>query len=392
MNKIKRIVVAASAVLMALMPLATRAADAVQIESVLQVGNVTTNADYAKSTNAKPDDVVKFEVTYHNREASDSGKVAQNVKVKVDMPTAPGKVQTVTSTVAADNSNTVVDTATVNLTLDNARLEYVPGSAKWRHNTGTNEAPNWVTEDLGTRGDQVLAGGLVLENEKPCFNFAATVTFLARVRVSTVSIVKQVRVFDNSKAHNAQPNKFVVENNAKAGDTLEYVLIIKNEGNTVLKGVQVGDNLPPYLTYVSGSTLLVNSLTGSTTKTLADGITTGGITIDEMNPGSSQYVYFKAKLADSIPCGDHHLKNVGLVRATDTNQIFNVAFTNVNTVCATTVVPPVTPPTTVTPTPTPLPATGAEGATAGMVGSGALGYAVYAYRRSKRALIEAIKR
>jgi hypothetical protein len=52
------------------------------------------------------------------------------------------------------------------------------------------------------------------------------------------------------------------------------------------------------------------------------------------------------------------------------------------------VTPSVTPSVTPTVTPTALPQTGPEGALAGMAGTGALGYGVMAYRRSKQALAD----
>jgi hypothetical protein len=193
MKIFKRIAAALATVALAVLPLATsRAAEQVAMESRVNVANVTSgDTQYQKSVNAKTDDVVKVELWYHNKENADSGKVANNVKVKIDLPTAQGKTQTITSTVSADNASATTDNAVVNATLANANLEYVPGSAMWRHNTGTNEAPNWVTQPIS---DNVVKGGVTLGNENPCFNFEATVTILARVKASAVSVTKQVRV------------------------------------------------------------------------------------------------------------------------------------------------------------------------------------------------------
>ena len=167
-----------------LVPVASaQAANTVAIEGRVAVANVTAgDTTYNKSVSATTDQVVKVQVWYHNREDANSGKVANNLKVKLDMPTAAGKSQVVKGTISSDNSNVVADQATV--TLDNAAstLEFIPGSAQWRHNKGTNDVPNWVTEDLGERGNQLVNGGLVLENAQPCFNFEANVTVMARVK------------------------------------------------------------------------------------------------------------------------------------------------------------------------------------------------------------------
>jgi uncharacterized repeat protein (TIGR01451 family) len=387
MNITKKLAMGLVALVATVMPFAATAAETVRIESEVRVANVTggVTPNYQKSATAKVDDIVRVQVWYHNQEEADSGKVAENVNVKINVPTTPGKVQTVTSTVKAANSNSVTDTATVNLSLENAYMEFIPGSVKLRHNVGTNAAPNYVTQTISDAAVTSANGAVVETALQPCFNFESTVTAEFRVKAPVVSIVKQVKV-------DAPGNTFVVENTAKPGETLKYVLIVKNESNTVLTEVQVGDNLPPHLTYVPGSTLLINSNTGTAGKALGDGITTGGITIDNMNPGSTQYVYFKAVISKDIPAGNHRLRNVGIVRAKGTNQIFNVAHTNVN-------VTPVIPPTP-TPTPQPpctncgggqLPKTGMGDAAGAALGTSALGYAVHSYRRSKKAVIDAVK-
>lgn len=374
----KKLLTAVGALLVAAMPLASVvAAPTVAIESEVRVANVTggVTPNYQKATSAKVDDIVRVQVWFHNKEDENSGKTAQNLRVKINVPTTPGKVQTVSSHVQADNSNAVNDNATVNLSLDNATLEFIPGTVMWRHNVGTNANVNYQTQKVSDAVVTDPNGAVVDQNMQPCFNYEATVTAEFRVKAPVVSIQKMVKV-DGQK-------DFVTENSANAGDTLKYVLVVKNESNTVLKEVQVGDNLPPYMTYVKGSTLLINSNTGTTGKVLGDGITTGGITIDNMNPGSTQYVYFKTVLDKTLPCGNNRLRNVGIVRAQGTNQIFNVAFTNVTGSGCGNVTPPPS---------TPLPQTGAEGAAAGVLGTGALGYSLSAWIRSKKSLLDALKR
>ncbi len=161
----------------------------VSIEGTMGVANKTAgDTKYVKSVNAKYNDVVKVEVYYHNRELPDSGKIAQNVRVKVNIPSTAGKTQTQTATIKGDNTNTVTAQTTVNLDRADAYLQYLPGSAVWRHNTGTNDKPNWV--DTVVSDNIVTSGtGVVLEDEKPCYNYSATVTVLARVMVPGVNVL-----------------------------------------------------------------------------------------------------------------------------------------------------------------------------------------------------------
>jgi uncharacterized repeat protein (TIGR01451 family) len=383
MYKLKNLAIGLVTATVAAMPFVAMAAETVRIESQLSVANVTAgDTQYKDSVGAKVDEVVKVQVYYHNKEADNSGKVANNLRAKINIPNAPGKVQTLSSTVSADNSNTVNDTATINLSSDKAYLEYIPGSAEWRHNAGTNDNVNYVTEKIS---DAVVTSGtgLVLENAKPCFNFEAYVTILVRVKASGVSIVKQVR--------KAGETSWSTANTAKPGDTLEYMITFENKGNTTLKNVIVGDNMPAFVTYVPGSTKLKNSANPNGVNITNDNITKGGIDVGNYTPGANGHVLFQAKIDSNLKCGKYVLKNVGVVRPEGMNEFENYANTTVDIVCAQTP-PPVTPPVT-PPAPQPeLPQTGMEGAALAATGTGAIGYAVRRYRLSKRSLIEALKR
>ncbi len=369
------------------MPAVSAAAGQVAIEARTAVANQTAgDTTYKKSVSAKTDEVVKVQIWYHNKEEANSNKVAENLKVKIDLPTAAGKAQVVKGTVSSDNSNTVVDTANVNLALDQSQLEYIPGSAQWRHNTGTNEAPNWVTDKIS---DQVVNGGIVLGNEKPCFNFEANVTVLARVKTPAVSVTKQVRVLGQKD--------WVTQNTAKAGDTLEYLISFKNEGNTTLNNVIIADNMPANVTYVPGTTMLKNAANPNGIKINSDNVTTGGVNVGNYTAGSNGFVWFQAKINNNLPAGDYTFKNVAVVKPQGMGEYFNTAQTKVTVAGKTTPTPtpttPVKPTPTVTPTPeTPsLPQTGVEAGVAGLMGTGGLTYAGYFYRKSRKGLKDALK-
>lgn len=379
--------VLAAAALVAV-PAVAGAAGQVALEGRTAVANQTAGATtYTKSTNAKTDEVVKVQIWYHNKEEANSNKVANNLKVKIDLPTQPGKAQTVKGTISADNANTVTDTANVNLALDQSRLEYIPGSAQWRHNKGTNEQPNWVTEKIS---DQVVGTGIVLENAKPCFNYEANVTILARVKTPAVSITKQVRVLGEKE--------WKTENTAKAGDTLEYLISYKNEGNTTLNQVIIADNMPANVTYVPGTTMIKNASNPTGTKVNSDNITKGGINVGNYTPGSNGFVWFQAKIDSNLKPGNYTFKNVGIVRPEGMGEYFNAAKTNV-TVAGKPTPTPTTPPVSPTPTPTTpvvpgqptLPETGIEAGVAGLLGTGGLTYAGYFYRKSRKGLSAALK-
>lgn len=319
----KRLVAATAITMAIILPVSATAAD-IRLEGSMGVANVTAgDTQYKDAVNASYDQVVKVQVYYHNREAADSGKVANNLRVKIAMPTTPGQSQVIRGTISADNANTIQDQVNVNLDRPDAYLEYIPGSAVWKHNKGTNENVQIVEEKISD--DVVLgANGAVIENAKPCFNFDATITVLARVRVPGVQVTKQVRVKGQTT--------WTTNNTAKPGETLEYQIAYKNVGNSAHKNVLIRDNLPPKLQYVAGSTKLKND---AGIKNVVDGVTTSGIVVGNYNPGAAAYVLFEVKVpgVDQLACGDTQFRNVGIVRPEGMNEFYNTATTTVTRVC-----------------------------------------------------------
>jgi uncharacterized repeat protein (TIGR01451 family) len=373
MNIIKRMALTIATVATVLSPIAAKADGQIQLQSALLVANVTNGAtpNYQASTSAKVDEVVRAQVAFMNNEAADSGKNASNVMVKVNIPTAAGATQTVTSAVSADNATAVNGSATVNLSLASASLQYIPGSAAVRYNAGTNANPNFVTKAIG---DSVVTNGYNFGTLQPCSNFEATVTVEMRVIASAVTITKQVRVKGQTQ--------WSTSNTANPGDTLQYLITVKNAGNTTLNDVVVGDNMPGYVKYVNGTTQLKSTLYPNGI-TINDNITTGGVNVGNYVPGSTFYIMYEAKIDANMAPGTYSLKNTAIVQPKGMNQYFNVA--------TTTVTVPGTPNTSNTPSNPSLPQTGAEGAVAGVAGTGALGYALTYYRRSRKAVVDALK-
>lgn len=312
------------------LPVASIAATDVKLEGSLGVANVTAgDTKYSQSVNATYDQVVKLQVYYHNTELPDSGKVADNVRVKINIPSAAGQTQNVSATIKGDNTNTINSAVTVNLDRSDAYLQYIPGSAVWKYNSGSRENPTYTEKSVS---DEIVYGGsgLVLEDEKPCYEYASTVTVLARVMVPGVTIDKTVRVLDSGA-------KFGVSNTANPGDTLEYRIAYQNTGNTVQNKVVIRDSLPTGLTLVPGTTQLANAANGGQYVTYnSDNITNGGIVIGNYGAGANAYIKFQVKIpsANALSCGVTEYRNVGVVHPEGMNEYFNTALTTVNKECA----------------------------------------------------------
>lgn len=385
--------VAVMAVATIVSPMAVFATQTVSIEGDVKVANVTAgDTTYSDSVNASVDQVVKVQVWYHNRENFGSEKLAKNLKVGINIPTAPGKSQTVTATVSSDTSNTVTETAKVNLSLDNAYLEYIPGSAKWRSNQGIvvssdkckNNDPNqgYVTTAIS---DAVVTGGVVVGDLKPCFAYESTVTVLARVKASEIKVNKYVSESDGDR--DVKNNKWVTKNSVKPSTKLDYMIRFENKGNTTLKNVIVGDNLPDYMEYIPGSTYIYNTNNPGGMAANTDNVYKGGINVGSYAPGSTGYVVFSVKVNDKnkfAQCGVYTLKNVGVVRPEGMNEFYNTAVTDVTLVCAQGQTPrtPETPASTEAPAE--IPSTGPADMFGAALGASSLTGASYYWLRSRR--------
>ncbi len=321
---------------------AVTAANSNLMEGYTRSLNVTRGeTQYQQTTNASDDEVVQVQVWLHNRENPD-GERANNTTVMISVPqNQPGEKQNITGTITSDNFNTVTDVTTVVLDNPESSIEYIPGTAKYRYNKGAAEGdkscetgfevPPAHCYEIVQISDNVIGGGVNLDTIRKtplrgCNAHHETVTIQVRVRTPKpgIKIDKQVRV--------KGATEWKVSNTAKPGDTVEYLLAYQNAGNTTHNEVLIRDNLPPVVTYVPGSTKLINS---AGTKSVADGVTTTGIIVGNYVSGAGAYVMFEAKMptADELDCGVTEFRNVGVARPKDMNEFYNTAITKVEKKC-----------------------------------------------------------
>ena len=302
-------------------PLHSIAAADVLLEGSIGVANQTTGeTTYQESTNAKYDEVVKFQVFYHNRELPDSGRVAKNFKVKVDMPSQAGTNQVVKVTMGGDNTNTITDTAIVNLDRPDAHLEFIPGSVYWSHNIGTRTNVNDVTQNIP---DSTILDGSVLEAElQPCHEFEATVTFMARVKIPSIGITKKVR---KAGTNDATTTDLAVA----PGTRLEYGITAKNLSNETLTNVYLRDPLPKGLTFVPGTAKKYYGTYDGTVMTAdeANAFFNGRKNIGSLDPGAQAFITFEATVgsAEQLACGVNIMKNIAVVDTDQTGEYNNFA-------------------------------------------------------------------
>ncbi|MEI6266840.1 MAG: DUF11 domain-containing protein, partial [bacterium] len=301
------------------------AAPTVPLESKVQVANVTSGDNaWHDSVNASYDEVVKVSVWIHNPNPIGSGLYASNVNVKINIPNNLATTHAVNSTAGGDNTAVITDVANVTTPVT-SKLIFIPGTATRRYNSGNDTNVNFVTVAIP---DSIMSSGYTVPRLNPCWNYEEYYTVQARVVVDAVSITKQVRT--------AGQTTWLTDSIANPGDTLEYQITTKNNGNENLTNVIVWDSLPSGITYVPGSTKIRNG-TYPNGSSLPDGITSGGINIGTYAPSAVAYVLFQAKVLTSLAnnaCGNVTYSNVGNVRSDQMNPFNASARTVVNFPCA----------------------------------------------------------
>jgi uncharacterized repeat protein (TIGR01451 family) len=270
----------------------------------------------------------------HNNAASnlngtnfDGSGVAKNTKVRVFLPTATDVALRSNSYVSADNANPGTVNDTVDFYGDNAfSLEYVPGSAV----EYTNAVPSGMK-----LSDSIVTTGAPVGYTSPngivpgCFEYTAIVTIKVKVKMPTpkYTITKQVAI----------PGQPWVESvNAKAGDTVSYLITVKNTGTATLNQVAVRDALPANMTIVPGTTTITNANNPSGVNAGTDGVVKNGIDVGSYQPGALVYVKFKATLAaeDKFACGTSKLVNTAFTHEGTNPTVSDTADVNVTRVCA----------------------------------------------------------
>lgn len=379
------------------------------LEADTQVMNLDGDQQYKDQVDAQVDDVVQIQVWFHNTDDAD-GSAAENLTAAIDLPSEPGASQTVTSTIDADNAEAVTSSTQVNTSLDDAELEYIgygegtdnhSGGVQHRYNQGAEEGRDecltgndpdgppedcYTSENLGEAGDAIVDGGVPLEDAfQPSFEYESTVTILARVQADAVKVNKYVRNVSEGE------EDWQLENKARPEDVLEYRIRFENKGNTTLESVNVGDNLPDYMSYVPGSTTIINSNNEDGVSAESDNVWQGGIRTGDYAPGAAGYVTFRVKV-DPVnvfeQCGTYTLKNVGVVRPEGMNEYYNTAHTDVKIECEEG--EEEKPEEPEQEKPDELASTGPGAAALAMLGSGSLGIGIRSWIASRRKLLSSL--
>lgn len=246
----------------------------------------------------KDGDVLELQVYVHNgadsalNSAPGQPGVAKNTTVRVDLPEGIKKAQQATAYISADNAQpkTVYDTLDFGAANGGMfEVEYVPGSAHIQGHNINRALPDSIV-GAGTKiGNNELNG-----NVPGCFDKVVYVTLKVKVKMPRYSIEKEVR-----KSGEKEWKENV---NAKAGETVQWIVTFKNTGATKLESVNFIDQVPAGITVVPGTVKLINGNYPNgyvyTANAVQDNGRTINVDIGDYNPGAAgvAYVMYDAKI------------------------------------------------------------------------------------------------
>lgn len=345
----------------------------------VQIKDVTAGTRFVENVDLTPGHEYEVYSFYHNNAATSlnaSGAgVAQNAKMRIQMPATAQSNETVniTGIVSASNAQPqqVWDEAYGKATSGDVVLRYVQESATI-HNNGTTNGQK-LSDALLTTGTNL--GFNALDGVLPgCNEFSGYVTFRFKVGQPNFEVSKTVS--EKGK------NDFKESITAAPGAEVEYKIQYKNTGTTQQDDVVIRDELPAGVSLVPGTTKLATGLSGGY-QAVSDNIAARGINIGSYAPnGGNAFVKFTAKIADNsklATCGVNTLTNKAIAETPNGNKS-DTAVVTVTKTCV-----PGTPTTPTTPVvPSELPKTGAGNTILSLLGLGAVAAAASYYIASRR--------
>jgi uncharacterized repeat protein (TIGR01451 family) len=208
---------------------------------------------WGNSATVAAGDTVSLLVWDHN---SVPNSTAQNVRVKINVPTTEGTSHQPSATVAADNAQAVTGTVTVN-TGTNTKLTYIPGSAKFFRMV--DNQPTEVAWPAGVNGDAVVTTGVNLGNQVGCWQFAQLIKI--QVKVEPVSAppppLGKPAISTNKKVQLAGGAPFADSVDARPGDQVAFKIYFENIGDAPGIKPHIADTLDSRLTYIPGSSYML---------------------------------------------------------------------------------------------------------------------------------------
>lgn len=260
---------------------------------------------WVDNVTVEPGQEYTVRVLIHNDAAENLNLVAMNTTLH----TAIGE-KAITAHVSADNATpkTVYDDVFFN-SPKNFNLAYIEGSATVYNNgyakggSGKPFSDAMVTKQGAKLGYKKEGDGKI----PGCMKYINYVYFKVKPQFA-----KEPNFSVTKKVSHAGKNQFKDSIEAKSGDKIDYAIEFRNTGEVQLDDVVLKDQLPAHVSYVPGSSKLINSQNAAPGKQLSDNIVSQhGLNIGSHAPNSNSFVTFQAKVNKSIEdeCGTSSLVN-----------------------------------------------------------------------------------
>ena len=138
---------------------------------------------WTHNLNSQGGRTVKFYLELHNTVV---GTQAQNVRVKVDLPSGVSTSKTIPVTLWADNANSASDAVVVNVInpAQGAEIRYVNGSSRLTWDENGDHILDYNQTPIP---DGITSGGVRIGDQSGCNDFIIQVNFLAQLVASTPS-------------------------------------------------------------------------------------------------------------------------------------------------------------------------------------------------------------
>lgn len=247
----------------------------------------------------------------HNNAAGNLNLTAENVHAYVALPTTTATSIQVDGKIYSSNANptTVWDQTTFkSKNGEKFNLAYVEGTAKY-YNTKNGKLRTFSLDKnhLFTSAGALLGYDQMDGKIPGCNEYSGYVTFHVKAQFAetiNIEVNKEVKILGTDTWSESVT--------AKSGQTVRYRIHVKNTGNATLKNLILRDILPTGLSYVKGSTTIVNTAHPKGVA-LSDNLTTdSGINLGDYAAGAGAYVYFNAAVNKDVSekCGNSLLRNV----------------------------------------------------------------------------------
>lgn len=238
-----------------------------------------------------------------NQSTNDSGVgVARNTRVRVFVPSATDTSLRARGYISADNATPQLVEDTVDFT-DSVPfgVEYKPGSAIL-YNNGPFSDGVALNDSIVTDAGAPIGWDALNGNLPGCFQYEAVVQVTLKVKSAESSFEKEVRSVSND-------SDWAEQVSAEPGDTVKWLLTIRNSGTTNLTNLKVRDVLPPYVTVVPGSVIYKDSNFPDGHQLSDNALFSGGVELGTYGPGAVGYITFETVIGEIAPLCEETIPN-----------------------------------------------------------------------------------